>query len=185
MLHGDGKHTRRYLFAGDATDALDTILHKGDIGQIYNIGSADEVSNLSLCGRLLAHFGLPHETVEDVYKNVQHTRDRPFNDRRYAVDGTKLKSLGWTQKISFEEGLVITVEWYKKYGEVWWGDVSPVFAPFPLKGDGLVARAKRKILSQALGTADSNANSTSDLATNERSVADLPPDAEAEIKMQA
>lgn len=131
VLHGDGSPTRRYLFAGDAADAFDTILHKGEIGQIYNIGSQDEISNLSLCSKLLAEMGIPHDSTEEFNKWVKYTHDRPFNDRRYAVDGTKLRKLGWEQKTSFERGLKITVEWYQRFGEKWWGDVSNVLSPFP------------------------------------------------------
>ncbi|KAF3938350.1 ADP-L-glycero-D-manno-heptose-6-epimerase [Dactylella cylindrospora] len=130
LLHGDGKHTRRYLFAGDAADAFDTILHKGTIGQIYNVGSYDEISNTELCGRLIKEFGIEESRFDEI---VHHVQDRPFNDRRYAVDGTKLRQLGWDQKTSFEDGLKLTVEWYRKFGEKWWGDISNVIGTaFPV-----------------------------------------------------
>ncbi|KAF3223523.1 hypothetical protein TWF106_004914 [Orbilia oligospora] len=130
LLHGDGKHTRRYLFAGDAADAFDTILHKGQIGQIYNVGSYDEISNIELCQRLIKEFGHPAEKYDDI---VEHVIDRPFNDRRYAVDGTKLRNLGWDQKTKFEDGLKLTVEWYRTFGEEWWGDISNVIGvAFPV-----------------------------------------------------
>ena len=132
MLHGDGKHTRRYLFAGDAADAFDTILHKGVIGQIYNVGSTDEISNIDLCKLLLSEFG---RDPEDFDSWVKHTVDRPFNDRRYAVDATKLKNLGWKQKTTFAEGLKTTVEWYKRFGEAWWGNIDKVLVPFPVVKD--------------------------------------------------
>ncbi|KAL2752733.1 hypothetical protein ACRALDRAFT_1065792 [Sodiomyces alcalophilus JCM 7366] len=132
VLHGDGSHTRRYLFAGDAADAFDTILHKGQLGQIYNVGSYDEISNLELCSLLLKQLNIPHETPEDFTKWVKYTHDRPFNDHRYAVDGTKLRQLGWDQRTSFEEGLKITVDWYTKFGEEWWGDITQVLTPFPI-----------------------------------------------------
>jgi dTDP-glucose 4,6-dehydratase len=129
ILHGDGSPTRRYLFAGDAADAFDTIFHKGSIGQIYNIGSRDEISNKDLCGLLMDEFGLPRE---DWDKWVEHTHDRPFNDMRYAVDAAKITGLGWTQKTSFATGLKLTVDWYRKYGESWWGDISHCLSAFPL-----------------------------------------------------
>ncbi|RKU48195.1 hypothetical protein DL546_009568 [Coniochaeta pulveracea] len=132
VLHGDGSPTRRYLYAGDAADAFDTILHKGQLGQVYNVGSYDEVSNLTLCSKLLAEFGIPHETPEEFRKWVKYTHDRPFNDHRYAVDGTKLRQLGWDQKTSFADGLKMTVEWYRRFGEQWWGDISHVLSPFPI-----------------------------------------------------
>ncbi|KAF7864546.1 hypothetical protein EAF04_006678 [Stromatinia cepivora] len=131
VLHGDGTPTRRYLFAGDAADAFDTILHKGTMGQIYNVGSYDEISNLTLCSKLLTYLNIPHSTQAELHKWVKHTQDRPFNDHRYAVDGSKLRQLGWDQKTSFENGMAITVDWYKRFGERWWGDITKVLTPFP------------------------------------------------------
>ncbi|KAH8732664.1 hypothetical protein GQ44DRAFT_754241 [Phaeosphaeriaceae sp. PMI808] len=132
LLHGDGSPARRYLYAGDTVDALDTIFHKGVIGQIYNIASKDEISNTEICHKLLGIFGLPHSTQEELAKWVQHTDDRPFNDQRYATDGSKLAALGWQPKMSFDEGLKKTVDWYHSFGEVWWGDISRVLTPFPV-----------------------------------------------------
>lgn len=77
VLHGDGSPTRRYLYAGDAADAFDTILHKGEIGQIYNVGSYDEISNITLCSHLLKGLNIPHETQEELHKWIKHTHDRP------------------------------------------------------------------------------------------------------------
>ncbi|KAK2686498.1 hypothetical protein QWA68_014928 [Fusarium oxysporum] len=131
ILHGDGSSTRRYLFAGDAANAFDTILHKGEIGQIYNIGSSDEISNLQLCHIILAEMGIDVKDTSEFQRWVKYTHDRPLNDQRYAVDATKLKMLGWTQKTSFDEGLRRTIDWYKLYGDKWWGDISPVLTPFP------------------------------------------------------
>ncbi|USP77352.1 Trifunctional UDP-glucose 4,6-dehydratase/UDP-4-keto-6-deoxy-D-glucose 3,5-epimerase/UDP-4-keto-L-rhamnose-reductase RHM1 [Curvularia clavata] len=132
LLHGDGSPTRRYLYAGDIVDALDTILHKGDVGQIYNIASKDEISNTEICRRLLDNFGIPRDTPAEFAEWVQHTEDRPFNDQRYATDGSKLSALGWEPKMSFDEGLRTTVDWYRRFGEVWWGDISRVLTSFPV-----------------------------------------------------
>lgn len=120
-------------------------MHKGAIGQIYNVGSYDEISNLSLCSKLLTYLNIPHSTQEELHKWVKHTHDRPFNDRRYAVDGTKLRKLGWDQKTPFEQGLSTTVDWYKKYGEAWWGDITKVLTPFPevtSKGEVVASNAE-------------------------------------------
>ncbi|KAH0012886.1 dTDP-glucose 4,6-dehydratase, partial [Aureobasidium melanogenum] len=106
-------------------------LHKGRIGHIYNVGSSDEISNFTLCSMLLGEFGFSNETKDEVYKHVVHCEDRPFNDHRYAVDGSKLKQLGWQQKTPFKEGLRTTVDWYRKYGGTWWGDISDRLTPFP------------------------------------------------------
>ncbi|SMR53187.1 unnamed protein product [Zymoseptoria tritici ST99CH_1E4] len=138
-IHGTGNNTRRYLYGGDAADALDTILHKGKIGEKYNVDSKKEISNLELAKTLLETFG-----VKDVEGNIQHTRDRPFNDGRYAVCGEKLKGLDWEQKVSFEEGLRTTVEWYGRFSN-WWGPIENILSPFPVVRDesGLDGFAKR------------------------------------------
>ncbi|KAF2705040.1 NAD(P)-binding protein [Pleomassaria siparia CBS 279.74] len=132
LVHGDGSPTRRYVYAGDIVDALDTILHKGVVGQIYNIASKDEISNMDICHRLLDLFQIPHDTPEGLQKWIQRTEDRPFNDQRYATDGSKLAALGWEPKTSFDDGLKTTVDWYQRFGEVWWGDISRVLTSFPV-----------------------------------------------------
>ena len=110
------------------------MLHKGIIGQIYNVDSRDEISNLDLASKLLSMFNIP-----DFDGWTEHTKDRPFNDRRYAVDGTKLRNLGWKQSVSFEDGIASTVEWYSKFGD-WWGPIDAILSPFPVvEGDQLVA----------------------------------------------
>jgi hypothetical protein len=132
VLHGDGSPTRRYLYAGDAADAFDTILHRGQLGQIYNVGSNDEVSNLNLCRMILSTMSIEHSQPDDFRRWVKYTHDRPYNDRRYAVDDTKLKALGWTQRTGIEQGLRTTVDWYRTFGERWWGDITHVLTPFPV-----------------------------------------------------
>lgn len=129
LVHGDGSNTRRYLYAGDAVDALDTILHKGTVGQIYNIGTTDEISNLDLCQQLIKAFGYKESQYID---HIEHTDDRPFNDRRYAIDATRLKSLGWSQRTNFSDGMAITIEWYRKFGLSWWGNLSGILTAFPI-----------------------------------------------------
>jgi dTDP-glucose 4,6-dehydratase len=107
---------------------------------IYNVGSYDEISNLTLCSKLLTYLKIPHSTQEELHKWVKHTHDRPFNDHRYAVDGTKLRQLGWEQKTSFADGMAITVNWYKNFGEKWWGDITKVLTPFPtVEGTEVIA----------------------------------------------
>ncbi|KAK9365496.1 hypothetical protein V1509DRAFT_655488 [Lipomyces kononenkoae] len=128
FIHGDGSHSRRYLYAGDAVDALDTILHKGTIGQIYNIGTTDEISNRDLCSLLLLEFGYREEEFN---QHIEYTDDRPFNDRRYAIDASRLKALGWSPKTSFEVGISRTIVWYRQFGSSWWGDISDILTAFP------------------------------------------------------
>jgi dTDP-D-glucose 4,6-dehydratase len=132
IIHGDGSPTRRYLYGGDAADAFDFVLAKGVVGQIYNVGSAAEVANLDLCKHLLTEFKYPAETDADVLEHIVFVRDRPFNDHRYAVNGDKLKTLGWTQNTPFDVGLRATVKWYQTYGESWWGNISPALTAYPV-----------------------------------------------------
>lgn len=87
---------------GDLVDALDLILNLGQIGEIYNIGSKVEISNLDLAKILLKQFNINDEEQE---KYLEFVKDRPFNDHRYAVDDTKLKELGWEPKISWNDGI--------------------------------------------------------------------------------
>lgn len=143
FIHGDGKHTRRFLYAGDAADAFDTILHQGEMGQVYNVDSRDEISNYDLAKKLLGMFG-----ITDTDPWIQWTRDRPFNDRRYAVDGSKLRKLGWTQKVPFEAGLAETVRWYANFSG-WWGLVdNTLLAPFPVVQEGHVVRPEASRMSE-------------------------------------
>jgi dTDP-glucose 4,6-dehydratase len=108
------------------------------LGQVYNIGSGDEISNLELCGKILTALNIPHSTPADFRRWVKYTHDRPFNDCRYAVDDTKLRDLGWVQRTSFDDGLKRTVDWYARFGEIWWGDISHVLTPFPMVSEGEV-----------------------------------------------
>lgn len=130
-LHGTGQNTRRYLYAADIVSAIDTILHKGTIGKIYNVGSDTELSNYDVYKKLLEVFGYDVSDPNVVNSMVEFTQDRPFNDFRYAIDSTELRKLGWTPRTSFDEGLRNTVEWYKEFGDTWWGDISTVLSAFP------------------------------------------------------
>lgn len=132
MLHGDGSPTRHYLYGADAADAFDYVLAKGQVGQIYNVASEDEISNIEICRLLLAESGRPVSTRQDFEQQVDFVRDRPFNDDRYAVDGSKLRSLGWEQNTPFSEGLATTFAWYQEHGQTWWGDINPVLTAYPV-----------------------------------------------------
>ncbi|KAI9034477.1 hypothetical protein DFJ74DRAFT_21672 [Hyaloraphidium curvatum] len=128
-LHGNGSNSRRYIFASDVADAIDTILHKGQIGEIYNIGTDFEITNLELAKTLVSKFG--YADKEEQY--LEYVEDRAFNDRRYAVDSNKLEQLGWKPSISWEEGLDRTIAWYKKHSDKWWGDIEHVLVPHPAR----------------------------------------------------
>ncbi|KAF7725659.1 hypothetical protein EC973_009466 [Apophysomyces ossiformis] len=127
-IHGDGHNSRKYLYAADVADALDVIFHKGQIGETYNIGSAFEISNLELAKRLIRLFG--YKNVDDY---LEFSQDRAFNDKRYAVDCSKLEKLGWQPRMEFDQGLLKTIEWYRNCTDEWWGDISSALVPHPLK----------------------------------------------------
>ena len=80
-------------------EALVTVLHRGEIGQIYNIGTDFEISNLDLAKDIIEKFNLNTEEF------VEFVADRAFNDKRYAIDSSKMESIGWTPQVSWEEGI--------------------------------------------------------------------------------
>jgi len=134
-IHGDGSNSRRYLYAGDVANAIDVVLHKGEIGEIYNIGTHFEISNLNLARYLLREFALqsnrPIEELEAEY--LEFVEDRAFNDKRYEVDCSKIERLGWKPTVTFEQGIKKMTEWYSKHGSTWWGDISSALVPHPGK----------------------------------------------------
>lgn len=116
-IQGSGLHVRRYLYGADAADGFDTLLHKGVIGEAYNIQSSHRVTNLEVAVRTLEQFGYH---PQDFHHRLIWIPDRPFNDHDYWVDGSKLEALGWQQRVPFAEGLKTSVEWYRKNLDAWW-----------------------------------------------------------------
>lgn len=110
--------------------------------------SRDEISNLDLAQQLLDVFG-----ITDTKGWTEHTKDRPFNDRRYAVDGSKLRKLGWKQSVSFEDGLAATVDWYGKFGQ-WWGPIDAILSPFPVVERDQVVATPLKVEGRPLPAMD-------------------------------
>jgi len=105
-VYGDGMQVRDWLHVSDHCSAIDTVLHKGADGEIYNIGGNNEKSNIEIVKHIIKTLG----KSEDLIKYVQ---DRPGHDRRYAIDNTKITSeLGWTPAYTFEIGMKETIEWY-------------------------------------------------------------------------
>ncbi|OGC79322.1 MAG: dTDP-glucose 4,6-dehydratase [candidate division Zixibacteria bacterium RBG_16_40_9] len=116
-IYGDGLYIRDWLYVEDHCQALDLILHKGMKGEIYNISSHNEKTNLEITNLILGGLGKPKSLIK-------HVPDRPAHDRRYALDSTKLeKELGWKSKISFEKALQETINWYKT-NKSWWERVK-------------------------------------------------------------
>lgn len=111
-LYGDGLQVRDWLFVDDHCDALEMVLARGDPGETYNIGGGNELSNLDLTRRILEAMGKPMSLVRSV-------ADRAGHDRRYSVDCTKVRGLGWTPAHTFETALRDTIDWYRSR-EDWW-----------------------------------------------------------------
>jgi len=112
-LYGDGMNVRDWIYVEDNCAALDLVLHRGRIGEIYNIGAGNERPNIWLTKKILEILG----KSEDMIKPVD---DRPGHDRRYSVDCTKIiKELGWNTRYEFEVALKKTVYWYMS-NESWW-----------------------------------------------------------------
>ena len=105
-LYGDGLNVRDWIHVEDHCDAILTIIEKGEIGQVYNIGACNQKTNLEITGMILEILGKPESLTRFV-------KDRPGHDRRYALNCEKIKAeLGWSARIDFAEGLRETVEWY-------------------------------------------------------------------------
>jgi len=115
-LYGDGLNVRDWIHVADHCAALDLVLRHGTAGQIYNIGAGNERTNLELAHTLLDLLGLSRDLIQPV-------PDRPGHDRRYSVDCTKLKELGWQPRVPFADGLAATVAWYRE-NRWWWEKIK-------------------------------------------------------------
>jgi dTDP-glucose 4,6-dehydratase len=111
-VYGDGKNVRDWCFVEDNCRGLDTVLHNGNIGEIYNIGAGNELSNLDITKSVLDHLGKPASLIK-------YVEDRLGHDRRYSIETKKLQALGWNSKYNFKEALGITIDWYHA-NEWWW-----------------------------------------------------------------
>jgi len=156
-LHGDGRHRRSFLHVDDVCRAFDVILHRGVVGEIYNIGSDDEYENVDILHRLIRLFRrkYPHcldaRLPDSAY--ATHVRDRAFNDFRYHIDSTSLRQLGWTRQVTdLDQGLESTVEWYMQHPHHW-DNVEAALAPHPYLlpdlGQGAYATPPIRDMSQA------------------------------------
>ncbi|RZC67504.1 hypothetical protein C5167_011189 [Papaver somniferum] len=123
-IHGDGSNVRSYLYCEDVAEAFEVVLHKGEIGHVYNIGTKKERRVIDVVKDVCQLFSLDPEAV------IKFVENRPFNDQRYFLDDQKLKNLGWSERTSWEEGLKKTMDWYLKNPD-WWGDVSGALLPHP------------------------------------------------------
>ncbi len=121
-VYGDGLNVRDWLYVGDHCSALDAVIHRGTVGETYNIGGNNEVKNIDLVNHLCALMDelAPDLPVRPAHTLITYVKDRPGHDRRYAIDATKLKTeLGWTPAETVESGLRKTVQWFLAHQD-WW-----------------------------------------------------------------
>jgi len=111
-VYGKGENIRDWIYVEDNCDAIDLVLHKGKLGEIYNIAGKQEIRNIEIVKTILKLLGKGEDLIEFV-------KDRPGHDLRYSLDISKIEKLGWKPKIKFEEGIRKTVSWYKE-NKKWW-----------------------------------------------------------------
>lgn len=104
-VYGDGSNVREWIYVTDNCRAIDTVLREGTVGETYNIGSGIELENRTVTQKILDAVGKDEDLIEFV-------EDRAGHDQRYALDTNKIENLGWEPKVSFEEGLKRTVQYY-------------------------------------------------------------------------
>jgi dTDP-glucose 4,6-dehydratase len=110
-VYGDGKQIRDWLYVEDHCSAIDAVLHKGKIGEVYNIGGNNEKENIEVVKLILSYLGKSEDLIEFV-------KDRLGHDRRYAIDNSKItRELGWAPKYTFEQGIEMTIQWYLNHLE--------------------------------------------------------------------
>jgi dTDP-glucose 4,6-dehydratase len=115
-VYGDGKQRRDYQYVLDHCEALDLVLHRGKLGEVYNVGTGGEMENLAMVEILLDELGKPHSLI-------QHVTDRPGHDRRYCLNVDKVKALGWQPRHTHEQAIRATVRWYVA-NEWWWRPIK-------------------------------------------------------------
>ena len=111
-LYGDGLNIRDWTYVDDNCRAVQMVLNEGQVGEVYNIGAGNELTNKELTHHILARVGAGEEMVEFV-------EDRLGHDRRYSVDTTKIRAMGWAPEVSLEDALDSTIEWYTA-NRSWW-----------------------------------------------------------------
>lgn len=115
-LYGDGMQMRDYQYVLDHCEGIDTVLHQGKLGEIYNVGTGVETTNIEMTKLILKLLNKPESLIQPV-------TDRPGHDRRYALDCSKLNALGWENKYDFAAAIEATVKWYMD-NETWWRKIK-------------------------------------------------------------
>ncbi len=115
-LYGDGKQCRDWLSVYDHAAGIQHVFEQGEAGAVYNVGGGNERENMTVAQQIVEALGKPRSLIRFV-------QDRPGHDRRYSIDCSRLRALGWSPQVPFEEGLQQTVEWYRSH-ETWWRTIK-------------------------------------------------------------
>lgn len=115
-IYGDGKNVRDWIYVMDHCDAVDFLIEKGTLGEIYNIGARNEWTNLEITDLIL-------KTLDKSENLITYVEDRKGHDRRYSLDTTKINEMGWVPKFIPAEAMVTTIEWYRQHPE-WWQKIK-------------------------------------------------------------
>lgn len=121
-IYGDGKQVRDWLYVMDNCEAIDLILSKGKEGNVYNICAGEEKTNIDVAKAVL-------QRLRKSQNLITFVKDRPAHDRRYSLECKKIRELGWNPKVSFNEGLRKTVDWYSS-NEWWWKPLTTTAEKF-------------------------------------------------------
>jgi len=111
-VYGDGMQVRNWLWVSDFASAIDTVLERGEAGEVYNVGGPDELANIDVIKRILELTGRDESLIS-------YVDDRLGHDRRYSLSAQKTEGLGWKAAVGFDQGIERTVEWYRQ-NEAWW-----------------------------------------------------------------
>ena len=115
-LYGDGRQVRDWLHVDDHCAAIELVLREGEAGGIYNVGAGEEHENVELAGLIVEYLGVDPSLV-------RHVEDRAGHDRRYSLDTTKIRGLGWEPRREWAEGVRATIDWYRENRE-WWEPIK-------------------------------------------------------------
>ncbi|MEX0869885.1 MAG: dTDP-glucose 4,6-dehydratase [Candidatus Spechtbacterales bacterium] len=115
-VYGDGQNVREWIFVEDHSRAVDLVMHQGRPGNAYNIGTGHEKSNIDITKTVI-------KKLDKNESYIKFVEDRKGHDRRYAVDSTKLRQMGWSPVFDFDSAMDITIDWYRN-NEAWWRKLS-------------------------------------------------------------
>jgi dTDP-glucose 4,6-dehydratase len=124
-VYGSGENVRDWLYVEDNCEAIETVLQKGELGEVYNIGGKQELQNIFIVDAILKALGKGKDMIDFV-------KDRPGHDLRYSLEISKIEKLGWKPKVNFQEGIEKTVSWYRD-NRKWWEPVMKTELDFHKK----------------------------------------------------